>query len=66
MLTERENYIWSTLVDLGIATNEEIGLVVAINGTNENVLNQILFVREGYRDLEQMFSEQEEEEEEEE
>lgn len=60
MLTERENYIWDTLVGLGIATNEEIGLVVALNGVSENTLNSILYVREGYRNLEQMFEEDEE------
>lgn len=59
MLTERENYIWDTLVELGIATNEEIGLVVALNGVNENTLNSILYVRAGYRNLEQMFEEDE-------
>lgn len=60
MLTERENYIWDTLIELGIATNEEIGLVVALNGVSENTLNSILYVREGYRNLEQMFEEDEE------
>lgn len=60
MLTERENYIWDTLVEMGIATNEEIGLVVALNGKNEKVLNDILYIRTGYRTLEQMFAEDEE------
>lgn len=61
MLEARELYIWETLVELGIATDEEIGLVTALNGRNEKVLNDILYVRTGYRNLEQMFEEDEEE-----
>lgn len=61
MLEAKELYIWDTLVELGIATDEEIGLVTALNGRNEKVLNDILYVRTGYRNLEQMFEEDEEE-----
>lgn len=61
MLTERENYIWDTLVEYGIATNEEIGLVCGINGTSEKTLNDILYVRTGCRNLEQFFEEDEDE-----
>lgn len=60
MLTERENYIWNTLVDLGVATDEEISLVVGVAGTSEATLNAILFYRWGYTDLEQFFEENEE------
>lgn len=60
MLTERENYIWDTLVEYGIATNEEIGLVCVINGLSEKTLNDILEVRTGYRNIEQFINEEEE------
>ena len=60
MMNDRELYIWETLVELGIATDEELGLVTAINGTNEHTLNMVLYVRTGYRTLEQMFEEDEE------
>jgi len=60
MLTARENYIWDTLTEMGIATDEEIGLVVGVAGTSEDTLNSILYVRTGYRTLEQMFEEDEE------
>ena len=60
MLSAREEYIWDMLTELGIATDEEIGLVTALNGRNEKVLNDILYVRTGYRNLEQMFEEDEE------
>ncbi len=45
--------IHDTLVELGIATEEEIALVCSINGTNEESYNDILFSRTGYRSLEQ-------------
>ena len=60
MLSAREEYMWDMLTELGIATDEEIGLVTALNGRNEKVLNDILYVRTGYRNLEQMFEEDEE------
>lgn len=60
MMNDRELYIWETLVELGIATDEELGLVTAINGTNEHTLNMVLYVRTGYNTLEQMFEEDEE------
>jgi len=60
MLTEREEYIWDTLTEMGIATSEEIGLVIALMGKSEETLNSILYVRTGYRTLEQMFEEDEE------
>lgn len=45
--------MWDFLVDYGIATDGEIELVTYINGRNEKSLNDILYVRTGYRDFEQ-------------
>lgn len=48
-LEEYENYL---IENLGV--NEEvISVVCAINGYNEQSLNDILYVKFGYRDLEQ-------------
>lgn len=58
MMTEREEYIWSKLVELDIATDDEILLVTKILNSSEKTLNSILYVRTGYRDLEQMFNEE--------
>lgn len=58
MMTEREEYIWSKLVELDIATDDEILLVTKILNSSEETLNSILYVRTGYRDLEQMFNEE--------
>jgi len=45
--------IHATLIDLNIATEEEIALVTSINGNNEQTYNDILFSRTGCRSLEQ-------------
>ena len=47
------NEIFEYLEDMQIATIEEIQLITAINGWNEETANDILYVRTGYRDLEQ-------------
>ena len=45
--------LWDYMVDNGIATDEEISLVVCINGYTEETVNKVLFVRTGYRNWEQ-------------
>ena len=47
------NEYYDYLVNYGIATEQEIDLVTSINGYNEDTLNDILYVKSGYRDLEQ-------------
>lgn len=51
------NEIWETIVEYGIATEEELRLVTSINGYNEEALNNVLYVRTGYRDIEQFMEE---------
>ena len=53
MMTEKETELWDFLVDYEIATEEEIGLVCAINGVNMRTLTNILYVRTGYNSMEQ-------------
>ena len=48
-LDEQFNY----LVEYEICTEEEMKLVTSINGYNEESVNDILYVRTGYRDMEQ-------------
>ena len=52
---------WETMYDLlleyGIATEEEVELVCAINGTNTRTLEEILYVREGIRDFTDLLEE---------
>ena len=48
-LNEQFNY----LIENGICTEDEMKLVTSINGYNEESVNDILYVRTGYRDMEQ-------------
>lgn len=41
------------LIENGIATEEEIILVMDINGRSEKTINDILYARTGYRSIEQ-------------
>lgn len=58
MMTETMNNAWDTMVALGVATNEELGLAVALCGNTIETLNQVLYIRTGYRSLEQMEEEE--------
>ena len=48
------NEIWDYLLEMGIATENELCLITSINGMNETALNDVLYCRTGYRDIEQM------------
>lgn len=50
-------HVWETLVDMGIATDEELQLVTSINGYNIDTLNDVIYVRTGYHDIEQLETE---------
>lgn len=53
--------MWDTIVEeYGIATWEELELITAINGYNEDALNDVIFVRTGYRNIEQLLEEEQE------
>lgn len=45
--------IWDAIVEYGIATEEELELVTAINGYHDDALNDVIYVRTGYRNIEQ-------------
>lgn len=46
--------VWEMLVDMGVATDEELQLVTSINGYNIDTLNDVIYVRTGYHDIEQL------------
>ena len=46
--------VWEMLVDMEIATEEELQLVTSINGYNIDTLNDVIYVRTGYHDIEQL------------
>ena len=49
-MLEEINELWDWLVDMGVATEEELGLITDINGYSVETLNDVLFARWGYRD----------------
>lgn len=51
--------IWDFLVDNAICTDEEIGLAVALCGKNVQTMERVLFIRTGYRSLDQIEGEEE-------
>lgn len=48
-LNEQMNF----LIENEIATEEEVNIVININGYSESTMNDILYVKTGYRDIEQ-------------
>ncbi len=59
MMNEKELRLWETMVEMGICTDEELGLATALCGTNIHTLENVLYIRTGYRSLEQMMEEDE-------
>lgn len=51
-MVDLEEY-WRYLVDMEIATEEELSLVTSICGYSEETLNSVLYARSAYHDLEQ-------------
>lgn len=45
------NELWDLLIENGVATEEELQLITAINGQNITTLNDVLYVRTGCRYL---------------
>ena len=48
------NELWDYLLETMIATENELQLITSINGFNLDSLNSVLYVRTGYRSLEQI------------
>ncbi len=52
-MTNDLTYTFDLIIELGIATDEELELITGINGYNIDTLNDVIFYRTGYRDIEQ-------------
>jgi len=50
-------YVWDKLIDMGLFTDAELELVTNINGYSIETLNDCIYVRYGYRSLDQMLGE---------
>lgn len=47
------NELWDLLIDNNIATDDELNLISYINGWRLETLEDVLYVRTGYRDMQQ-------------
>lgn len=60
-MTTEEMIMYDQLVDMGIATTDELNLARNLmSGEWMEVLNAVLFVRTGYRSMEQMMEAEDE------
>ena len=48
------NEVGDLLIEYGVATQEELELVTCINSYNIDTLNDVIYARTGYRNIEQM------------
>ena len=63
-MTTNEMIMYDQIVELGIATAEELNLARnLVSGSWTEVMNSVIFIRTGYRSLKQFFEEAEEDEE---
>lgn len=54
MDSEKEyNDLWDLIIDNNIATEDELNLISCINGWRLETLEDVLYVRTGYRDAQQ-------------
>ena len=51
------SYVWDFLIDNEYFTEAELALVTSINGYSIETLNDCIYVRYGYRSLDQMLGE---------
>lgn len=54
------NEVWVLLIEYGVATQEELELVTCINGYNMDTINDVIYARTGYKNIEQLENELEE------
>lgn len=58
-MTTNECIQYDQMVELGIATTEELNLARnLVEGSWEEVLNAVLYIRTGYRDFDQLLEEE--------
>lgn len=43
--------LYQSIIDYNIATENELNLIITINGYNETTLNDIIYVRTGYHSI---------------
>ena len=62
MMTTEEMVMYDMMVELGVATSEELNLARSlVSGSWKEVLSQVVDILTGYKSIEQMLEEEEEE-----
>lgn len=51
------NEVWDLLIEYGVANKEELELVTCINGYNMDTMNNVIYARTGYRNIDQLIQE---------
>ena len=60
-MTREEMFMYDQMVEIGIATAEELNLARNLMaGTWTDVLTAVLYIRTGYKDLDQLMAEEDE------
>ena len=54
IMDKKVDEVWDLLIKYGVATQEELELVTYINGYNIDTLNDVIYVRTGYQNIEQI------------
>lgn len=52
-MDKKVDEVWGLLIEYGVATQEELELVTCINGYNIDTLNDVIYARTGYKNIEQ-------------
>ena len=61
MMTTEEMVMYDMMVELGVATSEELNLARdLVSGSWKEILTQVLDIRTGYKSIEDMLEEEEE------
>ena len=58
IMTAEERDLCDDIINYGIATEQEMALVLMINGTSIEQLNNIIYAKTGYRNIEQFIEEE--------
>ena len=54
MMTNEERDLYDAIINFGIATEQEMALVLMINGISVEQLNNIIYAKTGCRNIEQV------------
>tara|TARA_R110000803_G_scaffold8577_8_gene27431 strand:+ start:2133 stop:2312 length:180 start_codon:yes stop_codon:yes gene_type:complete len=53
-MEKNQEELWDYMVEMNIATDDELSLVCSINGTTLESMESVLYVKTGYRSLKQV------------